>query len=107
MDEISRLRLHADFVVLSACETGLGQEVPGEGIVGLARAFLHAGSRAVVVSSWPVSDASTAVLMDEMYRHGAAGVSLAEALRRARGGLRVESSTQHPFFWAPFVVYGD
>lgn len=69
MSEIFSLRLTADAVVLSACETGLGQEVDGEGIIGLSRAFLYAGSRSVVVSLWPVADQSTAVFMQRFYEH--------------------------------------
>ncbi len=109
MDEVMGLRLRADLVVLSACQTGLGQEIPGEGVVSLTRAFLHAGSRAVVVSLWRVGDESTAVLMGRAYQHIGEGVRFAEALRRARSDLRAQERGRwaHPFFWAPFVLYGD
>jgi len=68
MSEVLGLRLHAEVTVLSACQTGLGREVPGEGVLGLARAFLYAGSRSVVASLWQVDDESTAMLMEGFYK---------------------------------------
>lgn len=104
--EIFNLKLNADMVVLSACETGLGKEVRGEGMVGLTRAFLYAGAQAVVVSLWKVADVSTAELMVRFYRHLKAGMSKAEALRRAKLGLLEEGRIVHPFHWAPFILVG-
>lgn len=105
MSEIVRLRLRADLTVLSACQTGLGREVTGEGTVSLTRAFLHAGSRSVVVSLWRVEDRATAALMGRFYRGLADGKPPAEALEQARRALRQNRAWAHPFFWAPFVVY--
>ncbi|GBC82914.1 Regulatory protein AfsR [bacterium HR10] len=104
--EIFNLKLAADVVVLSACETGLGREVRGEGMVGLTRAFLYAGAQAVVVSLWKVADPATAELMMRFYRQMKAGVGKAEALRRARLELFREGRYVHPFYWAPFVLMG-
>ncbi|GBC78365.1 Regulatory protein AfsR [bacterium HR08] len=104
--EIFNLKLTADVVVLSACETGLGREVRGEGMVGLTRAFLYAGAQAVVVSLWKVADPATAEVMMRFYRQMKAGVGKAEALRRARLELLREGRYLHPFYWAPFVLVG-
>ena len=106
MSEVLKLPLRADMVVLSACQTALGREVTGEGVVGLTRAFLYAGSRAAVVSLWPVDDASTAVFMARFYEHVKAGQPPARALARAKQDLRAEARYAHPFYWAPFVFFG-
>jgi CHAT domain-containing protein len=109
--DIFGLRLAADLVVLSACETGLGRNVDGEGMVGLSRAFLYAGAESVVVSLWQVADESTAELMVSFYRElerGGPGADKAEALRAAKramisgGGPRA-----HPYYWAPFILIGS
>ena len=105
--EIERLSLAADLAVLSACETGLGRVVRGEGVMGLARAFLAAGARSVVVSLWSVEDRSTAAMMDGFYRGFMAdGESVGQALRDARKKLRDSPDFAHPFFWSPFVLVG-
>jgi CHAT domain-containing protein len=108
MEEVVDLRLDARLTALSACQTGLGREMSGEGVVGLARAFLYAGSRSVVVSLWRVADDSTATLMSRFYHHVAGGRTLAEALAQAKRELRhdPEGRHAHPFFWAPFILYG-
>ena len=106
-DEISRLHLDCDLVVLSACQTGRGRLYSGEGIVGLSRAFLGAGTRAVVVSLWNVSDRSASHLMKDFYQRLAENVNNAAALRAAK--LRMINGgkdTRHPYYWAPFVVVG-
>jgi CHAT domain-containing protein/Tfp pilus assembly protein PilF len=108
--EIFNLHLKADLVTLSACETGLGKLSRGEGLIGLTRAFMYAGTPSVVVSLWSV-DESTAVLMKSFYQNLKKGMSKAEALRQAKlklirtneGGM----SFAHPFFWAPFVLVGE
>jgi CHAT domain-containing protein len=105
--EIYELDLGADLVVLSACETGLGKMVRGEGVLGLPRAFLYAGASSIVVSLWSVSDRSTADLMSEFYRRMMGkNDSPAEALRRAKEELRKSGAFAHPFYWAPFVILG-
>ncbi len=105
--EIGALRLDARLAVLSACETGSGRVLSGEGVLGLSSAFLGAGVPAVVASLWPVEDAATARLMDRFYRELAGGRSVATALEEARAALRADEATAHPFYWAGFVVIGD
>ena len=90
-------------MVLSACETGLGRLVLGEGIVGLTRAFFYAGASALSVSLWKVADASTARLMYAFYRAVLAGRPLATALREAQLAM-LAGAQPHPFYWAPFVL---
>jgi CHAT domain-containing protein len=99
---IRRLRLSAQLVSLSACETALGLRVRGEGVIGLPHAFLAAGARAVVVTLWRVDDQAAADFMTDFYRELAAGRAAAEALRRARERRRGE----HPSRWAAFVLVG-
>ena len=99
--------LRSDLVVLSACETGLGKNVNGEGVIGLTRAFLYAGTPSVAVSLWKVADASTAELMARFHEHLKAGaLSKAEALRQARLEVIRETAFSHPYYWAPFVLAG-
>jgi CHAT domain-containing protein len=109
--EISRLDLSADLVTLSACETGLGKEVEGEGLVGLARGFMYAGTRRVAASLWKVEDRSTAELMstfyDGIFRRK---LTPAAALRRAQIAMFSrprKPSWKAPFFWAGFSLQGD
>ncbi len=111
-----KLRLQARVVTLSACQTGLGRELGGEGLVGLSRAFQYAGARSVVASLWSVSDLSTARLMTNFYRALRAGRSISDSLREAqlqilRGdpgeGGDAPAEWRHPFFWAAFQVVGD
>ncbi|MCC7355502.1 MAG: CHAT domain-containing protein [Anaerolineae bacterium] len=95
----------ADLVVLSACQTGLGK-ISGDGMIGLCRAFLVAGARAVLVSQWSVSDEATAELMTAFYRDYIALDDKAIALQRAMRVLRSRPGYDHPRYWAPFVVVG-
>ncbi|NNF07871.1 MAG: CHAT domain-containing protein, partial [Candidatus Eisenbacteria bacterium] len=105
--EIYRLKLNATLVVLSACETGLGKMIQGEGVLGLPRAFLYAGARNVVVSLWSVSDQSTAALMYAFYKNlGDKEPEAGRALSRAKDALRQESKFAHPFYWAAFSLIG-
>jgi CHAT domain-containing protein len=109
MNEIFNLNLNADLVVLSACQSGLGKVVRGEGIIGLTRAFMYAGADSVVVSLWNVRDSSTAAFMKSFYKHLRAGKGKAEALRHAkldmiRSDIRMY---RFPYFWAPFVLIGN
>jgi tetratricopeptide (TPR) repeat protein len=106
--EIASLALRARLVVLSACGTGLGRSVAGEGLQGLARAFLIAGVPAIVPSQWDVSDRATAELMERFYRGLAAGEPPQRALARAALELRRESLPlyAHPHYWAPFTLFG-
>jgi CHAT domain-containing protein len=95
-------------VVLSACQTALGKDVRGEGLVGLTRAFLYAGSPAVVASLWTVPDRSTAELMRQFY-HGMLKENLrpAAALRQAQIALWKDSRWARPYYWAAFTLQGE
>ncbi len=101
------MRLDADLVTLSACQTALGKQVAGEGLVGLTWAFQYAGARSVLASLWEVNDASTAELMGRFYGYLRSGAPKAEALRRAQVDLMRRPDTSAPFFWAGFELIGD
>jgi CHAT domain-containing protein len=107
--EIMRLRLNADLVTLSACQTGLGEVLAGEGVMGLTRAFFYAGAQSLVVSLWNVNDAATGELMKHFYVNLKGGMPRDEAMRRAKLKLIAtpNSPWRHPYFWAPFVFVGD
>jgi len=106
MKEIQDLRVNADLVVLSACQTGLGKQITGEGAMGMARAFMVAGASSVVVSLWSVADESTAMLMQQFYTHLVKEHrGKGEALQLAREELRKQYPD--PYFWAPFVLIGE
>ncbi len=108
LHDIYRLKLSADLVVLSACDTALGPQIRGEGLIGLTRGFFYAGASRLLVSLWPVEDAATAVLMTEFYRgHLRLGLTPAAALRAAQRYLRREPRWQEPAYWAGFVLQGE
>ena len=120
-EEILSLKLNADWVVLSACNTAAGEGSGSEAVSGLGRAFFYAGARALLVSNWPVETEAARHLMTDLFKRQsvAPGMSKAEALRQAMLGLvdgpgRVDEKTgkslfsyAHPLFWAPFVLVGD
>jgi len=106
--EIFNLHLDADLVVLSACETGLGRMVRGEGLLGLTRAFLYAGASSLVVSLWSVADRSTSELMKRFYGSLVnEKQSRSVALKDAKLSMLDDPEFAHPFNWAPFVLIGD
>jgi CHAT domain-containing protein len=108
LSEIYNLRLSSDLVVLSACQTGLGKLVQGEGLVGLTRGFMYAGAPRVVASLWAVQDRATAEMMGRFYeamlRRGARP---AAALREAQLSMRREERWSAPHLWAGFVLQGE
>jgi CHAT domain-containing protein/Tfp pilus assembly protein PilF len=104
--EINSLRINADLVVLSACQTGNGPLEKGEGLLGLNRTFFQAGARAVLSTLWPINDQSTAALMCDFYKFLVQGQAKNEALRNAKMRM-LESTRCHPFYWAGFVLHGD
>jgi CHAT domain-containing protein len=106
--QILRLRIDADLVVLSACQTALGKLVRGEGMLGLSRAFLTSGAARVIVSGWEVNDLSTADFMKTFYTFLRENIPPAEALRQAKLSLLHSSSPayRHPYYWAPFILLG-
>jgi len=106
MNEVFNLEMNADLVVLSACQTGLGNLVRGEGMVGLTRAFLYAGARRVAVSLWDVNDLTAPEFMLSLYRRLRQGEAPAVALRSAKVEMLHSGSAvrANPYFWAPFVL---
>ncbi|MGH9349393.1 MAG: CHAT domain-containing protein [Vicinamibacterales bacterium] len=107
MREVYSLDLDAALVTLSACQTALGREVTGEGLVGLSRAFFYAGANAVMASLWSVNDASTSALMEHVYTRIREGASIDRALADAkRAFLRGPAARRHPYYWAPFILTG-
>ena len=106
--EVYNLRLPADMVVLSGCRTGLGKEIKGEGLVGLTRGFMYAGSARVLVSLWDISDEASAELMGHLYKailkeH----MTPAAALRAAQLEILKDKRWQAPYYWAAFVLQGE
>jgi CHAT domain-containing protein len=108
LHEIYNLKLNADLVVLSACQTALGEDVRGEGLVGLTRGFMYAGAPRVVASLWQVDDAASAYLMKRFYS-GMLQENLtpAAALRRAQIDVMSRKQWQAPYYWAAFVLQGE
>ena len=107
LNEIFGLRLNAEMVVLSACETGSGKYARGEGLVGLTRGFLYAGAASLLVSLWQVADASTADLMVDFYTNRLSGMSPASALQSSKvSQIRKNYKFARPYYWAPFVYIG-
>jgi CHAT domain-containing protein/Tfp pilus assembly protein PilF len=106
--EIYNLNLPAELVVLSACQTGLGKEIKGEGLVGLTRGFMYAGARRVVVSLWNVNDKATAEMMQHFYRRILrARQTPAASLRAAQIEMWRQKQWQSPYYWAAFVLQGE
>lgn len=106
--EIYNLDLPAELVVLSACETGLGRDIKGEGLVGLTQGFMHAGARSVVVSLWNVNDKATAELMARFYRGMLReNKTPAAALRTAQIEMLRQRQWQSPYYWSAFVLQGE
>jgi CHAT domain-containing protein/Tfp pilus assembly protein PilF len=106
-ENIYDLDLNADLVVLSACRTGLGRNVSGEGILGMTRGFMYAGSRTVIASLWKVNDEATAELMKYFYvAMFKEGLPPSAALRVAKDKMRKQERWQSPYYWAAFVIQG-
>jgi CHAT domain-containing protein len=107
--EVFNFRLGSPLVMLSACETGLGRERRGEGVIGLTRAFMYAGAPTVGVSLWSVADQSTALLMGDFYKafYAARGTLPGAAMREAQLNMIRHPRYGAPYYWAPFVLVGD
>jgi CHAT domain-containing protein len=107
--EIYNLKINADLVTLSACQTGLGKVQKGEGIIGLTRALLYAGANNLIVSLWSVGDKSTSLLMVDFYTlmlNEANGNDYSFALRSAKLKMLVQDQYNKPYYWAPFILIG-
>jgi CHAT domain-containing protein len=108
LHDIFNLNLPAELVVLSACQTGLGKQVSGEGLVGLTRGFMYAGARRVVVSLWSVNDVATSEVMAKFYQKMLSqGKNPILALREAQLEMFNSGQWQSPYYWAAFTVQGD
>jgi CHAT domain-containing protein len=120
MEKILTLKLNADWVVLSACNTASGEGAGAEAVSGLGRAFFYAGARALLVSNWPVDSEAARMLMTDMFKRQQQkqGQNKAEYLQASMVNMIDTMSSQdakgknrysyaHPLFWAPFVVVGD
>ena len=107
--QIYDLKLPADLIVLSGCRTGLGKEIRGEGLIGLTRAFMHAGSARVLVSLWDVNDEATSELMRRFYNGllGPEKLSPAAALRAAQISMSNDQRWSAPYYWAGFILQGE
>lgn len=108
--ELYNIQLQAAMVVLSACETGIGELKKGEGVISLARAFAYAGAKSVISTLWSVNDASTTAIMRALYKRLRAGDSKAEALQTAKIAYlesREDDLAAHPFYWSAYIAVGD
>jgi CHAT domain-containing protein/Tfp pilus assembly protein PilF len=105
--EIFRLSLRANLVTLSACQSGLGKLITGEGMSGLTHAFFYAGAPSVVATLWSVSDEATAEFMASFYRYLGRGESKTESLRLARQELSSNPKYRHPYYWAAYILIGE
>jgi CHAT domain-containing protein len=120
MGEIMDLKLNADWVVLSACNTGAAQGAGAEAVSGLGRAFFYAGTRAILVSMWPVETTSAKELTTGIFRHQRENPEMPRSRAHQQSMLElietkdmmgengaIVASYAHPFFWAPFIIVGD
>jgi CHAT domain-containing protein len=108
IQDIYGLHLPVDLVVLSACRTGLGKDVRGEGLIGLTRGFMYAGASSVVASLWKVDDEATAELMKRFYTNMLQkGMTPGAALRVAQNSIRQEARWRAPYYWAAFTLQGE
>lgn len=111
MRDLYNLQLNADMVVLSACETGIGELQKGEGIISLARGFTYAGAKSIITSLWSVEDKCTKDIMISFYKYLDQGLTKDAALRQAKlDYINDEQTTHvdaHPFYWSPFISIGD
>jgi tetratricopeptide (TPR) repeat protein len=106
MSEVMGLSLNADMVALTACQTGVGQRLSGEGTMGMGRAFQYAGAKSVLMSLWIVAEESSVKLVESFFKHRKDNKSKLEALQLARKEVR-DQGYDHPFFWAPFILVGE
>jgi CHAT domain-containing protein len=108
LHEIYGLNLPAELVVLSACQTGVGKQVKGEGLIALTRGFMYAGARSVVASYWKVDDKATSELMAEFYRQMFVNkLKPAAALRMAQIRISQQKRWNSPHYWAGFFLQGE
>lgn len=106
MTEVMGLNLNADIVALTACQTGLGKTLSGEGVMSMGRAFQYAGARSVLMSLWSIAESPSIQLVESFFRHLKSGADKLRALALAREEIR-RAGYVHPFYWAPFILVGE
>ncbi len=107
MREVFNLKLNADLITLSSCQTGLGQFIKGEGIEGLSRAFFYAGASSTLISLWAVHDQATSQFMERYYFHLRSSNSIMDALHKTKLEMIDSEILSHPYYWAGFIVTGN
>jgi len=106
MTEVMGLKMGGEVVALTACETGVGKDVSGEGVMGMGRAFQYAGCGNVLMSLWSVAEDATVSLSNAFFRNLKEGKAPKEALRLARTEIR-KNGYEHPFYWSGFILVGN
>jgi tetratricopeptide (TPR) repeat protein len=106
LSEVMGLKLNCDIAALTACQTGLGRHISGEGTMGMGRAFQYAGAKSVLMSLWSVSETASVDLVESFFKHLKEGKSKLKALKLAREEIR-KAGYDHPFYWAPFILMGE
>jgi CHAT domain-containing protein len=106
ISDVLNMNLNADMVALTACQSGMGKSVSGEGVMGLGRAFQYAGSKTVFMSLWNVSEKPSVMLVESLFRRLKEGHRKPVAMKMARDDVR-KQGYDHPYFWAGFVLNGD
>ena len=106
LSEVMGLRMNAGIVALTACMSGLGKTISGEGVMGMGRAFQYAGAKSVLMSLWSVHEDASVKLVERFFRHINERKSELEAIKLARDEIRKEGY-DHPYFWAPFILVGE
>jgi len=104
--EIVQMKLNADLVVLSSCNSGIGRIDEAEGVIGMTKAFFEAGTKSIVVSLWEVNDKYTSAFMTLFYSHLSEGLSKTEALRKAKLDF-IEQYSSNPYYWSAFILAGN
>jgi CHAT domain-containing protein len=106
MSKILSLKMNADVVALTACQSGLGKELSGEGVMSMGRAFHYAGARSALMSLWSVADVSSVKLTESFFQYCKSGKSKIESLKFTREDIR-KQGFEPPFFWRALVLVGD
>ena len=105
--EVMSLNIDSDLLALTACNTGIGRNLLGEGVMGMGRGFQYAGVESVVMSLWSVNDEATNLLTEKFFLYLRTGKGKLEALRLARAEMRQIPGYEHPYYWAPFILMGE
>ncbi len=107
MREVFNLKMNSDLITLSACQTGLGEFIRGEGIEGLSRAFFYAGASSALISLWAVHDQATSQFMERYYFHLRSSKSIMDALQKTKLEMINSDILSHPYYWAGFIITGN